>query len=97
MGLKVPPTETPGELVARVSQTEPKAAKALQPLATEVTNVTYAGGSIENKQAEEAEQVSAALAAQARSKQSRARWWWLHTNPVNVWRDKIGTWNHLIP
>ena len=95
MGVPVRATETPRELVARIAKTQPKAAEALKPLANEVTNVTYGEGSVDMGRAEQAEEITSTLAKQARGNVSRASWWWTHANPINVWRDKVGTWNNL--
>lgn len=95
LGIPVRVTDTPRELVERVSITQPDAAVALRPLATEVTNVTYAGESIDSSRADDAESVTTVLAAQARAHQGRRSWWWRHANPINVWRDRVGTWRHL--
>lgn len=95
MGMSVTETETPRELVARVQQHRPNAALALSPLADEVTNATYAGGIIDEASATSAEQVPGVLASQAREDIGGSAWWLHHANPVNVWRDQVGTWRHL--
>ena len=95
MGVSVSPSETPSELVQRVQMNNPAAATVLAPLATEVTNVTYAGGSVDEVRAIGAEEVPAALASQARNSVGRSGWWLQHANPINVWRDRVGTWRHL--
>ncbi|MFT7476633.1 MAG: transglutaminase-like putative cysteine protease [Verrucomicrobiales bacterium] len=96
MGLPVRASDTPRELVTRVAKKEPAAAEAITQLATEVTNVTYgASGTIDSSRADEAEQLTASLAKHARNKTGRRQWWWQHANPVNVWRDRVGTWGNL--
>ncbi len=95
MGMSVSDAETPNELVERVHAHRPNAAVALKPLAATVTNATYAGGVIAEERAVEAEQVPAVLAKQAREDVGGSEWWMRHANPVNVWRDQVGTWRHL--
>lgn len=95
MGLTVSDSDTPKELVQRVGEHEPDAATALRPLAMAVTSVTYGGGTVDVARAIEAEAVPKELAGQAREKLGRFDWVVRHANPVNVWRDRVGTWRHL--
>ncbi len=95
MGVPIRISETPRELVARVEKIQPDTAQALRPLATEVTNVTFAGEQVDSSRADDAESVTAALAAKARESEGRSAWWLRHANPINVWRDHVGTWRHL--
>jgi len=95
LGVKTDTADTPAELVNKVASTNPTAATTLRELATEVTNVTYADGTVQDHRAQRAEAVSAELATQARTNIGTARWWRQHASPINVWRDKVGTWGHL--
>lgn len=95
MGVAVSDADTPQELVDRVGTQEPVAASALAPLAKAVTNVTYAGDAVDESNAVDAESVPGALAAHAREKMGTRQWWLKHANPINVWRDQVGTWRHL--
>lgn len=95
LGVKTNLADTPTELVDRVASTDPKSASTLLELAREVTNVTYDDAVVESHRADRAEAVTAELATLARRKSSTVEWWWQHASPVNVWRDKVGTWGHL--
>jgi transglutaminase-like putative cysteine protease len=95
LGVSVRDSDTPNELVDRVANTDPKAAEVLSGLAQEVTTVTYAAGTIESSMADSAEAATATLASRAREARGGLEWWWQHASPVNVWRDKVGTWGHL--
>ena len=95
LGVTTHESDTPGELVERVESTDPTSATALRSLAEEVTEVTYGSGSVDASRAEQAEAVTATLASRARERRGRVEWWWHHASPVNVWRDKVGTWGHL--
>ncbi len=95
LGVSVRDSDTPSELVGRVANTDPKAAEVLSGLAQEVTTVTYAAGTIESSMADSAEAATATLASRAREARGGLKWWWQHASPVNVWRDKVGTWGHL--
>lgn len=95
LGVATHESDTPGELVERVESTDPTSATALRSLAEEVTEVTYGSGSVDASRAEQAEAVTATLASRARERRGRVEWWWHHASPVNVWRDKVGTWGHL--
>ena len=95
LGVKTNSSDTPTELVDRLASTDPMSASTLLELATEVTNVTYDDGIVESGRADRAEAVTAELATHARTKSSTFEWWWQHASPINVWRDKVGTWGHL--
>ncbi len=95
LGVKTNISDTPTELVDRVASTDQKSASTLLELAREVTNATYGDGDVESQRADRAEAVSAELATLARTKSGTFQWWWQHASPVNVWRDKVGTWGHL--
>ena len=95
LGITTRVSETPAELVERVAASDPHAASTLTELASEVTNVTYAEGVVDSGQADRAEAVTATLASQARAKRGALEWWLRHASPINVWRDKVGTWGHL--
>ena len=95
MGVRPNSSETPSELVARVAESRPETAEQLEPLATEVTNVTFGDEQIDESRATSAESVTVAVAASARESEGRSVWWLRHANPVNVWRDNVGTWRHL--
>lgn len=95
LGVPTHVSDTPAELVERVAASDPVSASTLQSLADEVTNVTYAGDVVDSARADRAEEVTAALATRAREESGVVEWWWQHASPVNVWRDKVGTWGHL--
>ena len=95
MGVSVSDSETPKELVKRVEEKRPETAAVLSPLANEVTNATYASGTVDESRAVVAEQVPGVLAAHAREDVGGRAWWLQHANPVNVLRDQVGTWRHL--
>lgn len=97
LGVSSRAADTPAELVERAADTNPGAAATLGGLADEVTNVTYAGADVAPGQAERAEQLTAQLASRARAEHGTFEWWWRHASPVNVWRDRVGTWGHLRP
>lgn len=97
LGISTKASDTPAEIVDRVASEDPEAASTLEGLADEVTNVTYADGDVATEQAERAEHLTALLASRARAEHGTFEWWWQHANPINVWRDQVGTWGHLRP
>lgn len=95
LGIKTNSSDTPAEIVSKVASSDPASASTLSELATEVTNVTYSEGTVQSHRADMAEAVTAELATRARDKRGKLEWWLHHASPVNVWRDKVGTWGHL--
>jgi len=93
--VRVNAAETPSELVTRVGRSDPSAVNTIEEIADEVTVVTFAPGDVEGSRADRAEELSTDMARRARAHQGALEWWWLHANPVNVWRNRLGTWGHL--
>ncbi len=96
MGVESNEAQTPSEVVGQLAESDPEAARTLQPLAHDVVRATYGvDAAVPSDRADAAETVTAELAKRAREKRGAAEWWWQHASPVNVWRDKVGTWGHL--
>lgn len=98
MGFSVDPAKTPAEVVAEVAATDDSAAQELRPLANEVVKATYGlDDAISADRVQEAEQITAGVAARAKAKRGQLEWWWQHASPANVWRHRVGTWAYLRP
>lgn len=95
LGLRVRESDTPNELVERLSGMHPESAETLGALANEVTDATYSPGTVASERAVNAEALSTRLAADARSRTSTREWWLHHANPLNVWRGRAGVWGNL--
>ena len=97
LGFPVGDADTPAELVERVEGSNEAAASELRPVADMVVQATFAEEAVDRKSATQARIASQKLAARARSEVGLWKWWGLHANPINVWRDKEGVWGSLKP
>ncbi|MGI9614509.1 MAG: transglutaminaseTgpA domain-containing protein [Acidimicrobiales bacterium] len=97
MGLKPRDSETPNELVDRAVTSVPMSEEVLREMAHRVTSVTYSDSVVPEAEAARAEALASSLAAAAREHAGTADWWWQHASPLNVWRDRQGTWGDLRP
>jgi len=96
MGVETSDSQTPTEVVDQLAESDPDAAETLRPLSLDIVRATYGGdAAVPSARADAAETATATLAKRARDRRGAAEWWWQHASPINVWRDKVGTWGHL--
>lgn len=95
LGVPVAGSDTAREIASKAEKWHPDAAVSLKTLASTLDTATYSGTEVDEASAAQAEQISKQLASAARETHTTASWWWQHTNPVNVWRDKVGAWGQL--